>query len=162
MVDISDEESVYEDFEIDSTGMGIRPAGAGQAKAPESESGQSQSMSSLDIKTMLPPDRLAFMNIVRKRSIKEREKEKESQESQQITADFVHRFHNKDFSVPFPQKTNQSIDDQKLQSMIFRKFHDKKSINKIIQKTAKLQKNLRTNLESHKEFDESTGEAIRF
>ena len=64
--------------------------------------------------------------------------------------------------MPFSKQPKKQNDYKHLESLIFKKFHDRKSVSKIIQKTAKLQKNIETKLESHQKFDEHSGEAIRY
>lgn len=144
MVDISDDESIYEDFVID-TNNEVKPL---EFKTPSTPSNKSYSASS-ESKSMLNPNHLSFMNKIRKRTAKEREKESDRSDSNKITTDLIDKIHNNMYKIPFGKPTKKekpANDDKRLEDLIFKKFHDRKSISKIVQKTAKLQKNIDTKM----------------
>lgn len=162
MADISDTESEgsYEDTTSQEKAT----------KASNSDSGILKSVSELnsvatrpESKTMLPPDKFEFLNQIRKRSQKAREKETEAKEERQISETLINKFYSSGstFKLPIFASAKTQKYTQNLATMIMKKFHDKQSVNKIIQKTAKLQKNLETSEKSEVQ-DDTTSDAIRY
>ena len=160
MVDISADDE-FEDYYIDSNDE-VKPL---EFKAPSFPSSMSYSVSS-ESKSHMDQSKFDFMDKIRKRSAKEREKQSEYTESNKITTSLIEKIHDNKFKFPFmkPPKKDQPVNkEKKLEDMIFKKFHDRKSVSKIVQKTAKLQKNIeKTMLDSHRKFDEAQGESIRY
>lgn len=101
-----------------------------------------QSVSSTsETKTMLPPDKMDFIAQIRKRSQKGREKEIEVSQEKKITESVINNLYSRNvFRMPFAKESSQVDMNKSLESMIFKKFNNKQSVNKILQKTAKLQK----------------------
>ena len=82
------------------------------------------------------------MNRIRKRSVKEREKEiDEEHKTNEITEDLIKKVHSQNiYKMPFFKNYKKESDPARYEDLIFKKFNDKKSVSKILQKTAKLQK----------------------
>lgn len=115
-----------------------------------------------DPSKMLPPDKLDFLSQIRKRSQKRREKEMEGKSEGQISESFINKIHGKGgFKVPILNPINKEDRDHKIETLIMKKFNDKGSVNKIIQKTAKLQKNLTSKTESYCIENDLTGDVLR-
>lgn len=163
MADISDTESGGDYDDTTSQEKVLKPAENVSCSDLKSVSDQPCLSVTSDNKSMLPPDKLSFMNDVRKRSQKRREKENESTSGGKISEALINKIYSKNaIKVPPFSKSKASNTNRDLASMIFKKFHDKKSISKIIQKTAKLQKTIDEKLETQKAVDENTGDAIRY
>jgi len=115
-------------------------------------------------KNMLPPDKLSFIANIRKRSSKGREKDLENRKEGLISKSLIEKVHhNKAFKLPFVKDVKQKEINRNLEALIYRKFHNRKSVSKILQKTAKLQKNLEQKLQTTSAAeDETTGDAIRY
>ncbi|CAI2366838.1 unnamed protein product [Moneuplotes crassus] len=120
-------------------------------------------------KNMLPPDKLSFIFNFRKRTQKAREKEAEESKENKISKSLIDKIHKqKDiFRIPQTRTSKRSLEykpdtaTKSLEALIFKKFNNRKSVSKILQKTAKLQRNL-----AHKIIDvpiesQETGDAIR-
>lgn len=101
------------------------------------------------------------MNRIRKRSVKEREKEiDEEHKTNEITEDLIKKVHSQNiYKMPFFKNYKKESDPARYEDLIFKKFNDKKSVSKILQKTAKLQKNLGAKLYDNYKLNESSGEA---
>ncbi len=120
---------------------------------------------------MLPPDKLSFLLSFRKRSQKGREKDSEDNKENKISKSLIDKIHNsKDiFRMPQGKSGKMSLERKKqdrtnrnLEALIFKKFHNRKSVSKILQKTAKLQKNIDKKVMGEPIENCETGEAIRY
>jgi len=124
---------------------------------------------SVERKRVTLPDNFNFLFNLRKRSQKWREKEFEENNGVQLTEDLVNRVHKSKnlFKMPCSKNLKESeARKQKkanlnLEALIYRKFNNKQSVNKILLKTAKLQKNIDEKLNRSEVDDETRGEAIR-
>jgi hypothetical protein len=160
MVDISDTDSSG-DYEDTTSQEKLSPQTNEGFVSPLNLSNSSNPPS--DSKYCLPPDKFNFMTQIRKRSQKRREKEFESKAENQLSAEQVHKVHSgAKFKIPYIQAAMGKQYAKNLEVMIMKKFNDKKSINKIIQKTAKLQKNLQEQEMKPEVEDDTTGQAIRY
>lgn len=111
---------------------------------------------------MLPPDKMDFISQIRKRSQKGREKENEVKQDRKITESVINNLYKgNSFRMPFGKEVGQVEVNRSLESLIFKKFNNKESVNKIIQKTAKLKKNMDEKLKNGEIGDDTTGDAIR-
>lgn len=140
MVDISDSESGED---CDTTTSHEKAIKYTFSKNPIMSSiNINQSVSSAsESKNMLPPDKMDFIAQIRKRSQKGREKEIEVSQEKKITESVINNLYSKNtFRMPFAKGSDQVEVNRSLESMIFKKFNNKQSVNKILQKTAKLQK----------------------
>jgi hypothetical protein len=161
MVDISDSES-EEDCDTTTSHektvsytFGINPI-----LRPMSINQNGSSVS--DSKTMLPPDKMDFIAQIRKRSQKGREKENEVKQEKKITESVINNLYKgNSFRMPFGKEIGQVEVNRSLESLIFKKFNNKESVNKIMQKTAKLKKNMDEKLKEGDIGDDTTGDAIR-
>lgn len=120
---------------------------------------------------MLPPDKLSFLLSFRKRSQKGREKESEDNKENKISKSLIDKIHKTKggFKQP-PMKgkkksheiRKQERNNRSLEALIYKKFHNRKSVSKILQKTAKLQKNIDKKVMGEPIENQETGEAIRY
>lgn len=160
MADISDTESSGES-ETHSVEKSIPLSSSSSVQ--NSVSDGPSTTSSLDNNSMQPPDKMTFLLNFRKRSIKGREKETETKTEGVISESLINRIHNsvQPFKIPFAKKTKEDEEGMKIASMVMRKFHDKGSISKLIQKTAKLQRNMDEKLATDPSQDHATEDVIR-
>lgn len=160
MADISDTESGG-DSEPASNDSALRLS---SQNSTQNNSSSNPSTAGSDIPIARLPDKMAFLIEFRKRSQKRREKETEEKKENKLSEDLINRIHNSKniFKMPFTKPLQEDQYNRRLESMIFRKFNNKKSVNKIIQKTAKLQKNLADQNQGSYIEDDTTGDAIRY
>lgn len=165
MADISDTESGGDDDDTTSQEKTNQPLLAiqpGVTTSSVSSSNNHSVLSQPDTRNMLPPDKFDFLNKIRKRSQKRREKDNDAKEDKPIPSSVINSLATQE---QLKAVVNQPIVTKKyarnLEHMIMRKFNDKKSVNKIIQKTAKLQKNLDYSIHSMSIEEDTTGDAIR-
>mmetsp|Transcript_32599 Transcript_32599/g.28859 ORF Transcript_32599/g.28859 Transcript_32599/m.28859 type:complete len:151 (-) Transcript_32599:469-921(-) len=79
-----------------------------------------------------------------------------------ISKDLINRvYEGSVFKIPYMKDTKQKECNRSLEAIIYKKFNNRKSVNKILQKTAKLQKNLDQKLYNITEQEETTGDIIR-
>lgn len=117
---------------------------------------------------MLPPGKLSFIFELRKRCEKRREKESENELDTKITKSMIERVYKKEnlFKLPSSRtfnkskKEKQKNNNRSLEELIYKKFHNKMSVGKILQKTAKLQKNIDEKLNNNSNH-EDTREILR-
>lgn len=120
------------------------------------------STTSSESKSMLPPDKFEFLNSIRKRSQKRREKETEVKEEKSSYEILLNKISSANaLDQPQPQEEKKTTDYKHLENLIIRKFDDRKSVNKIIQKTMKLQKNIDEKLTGLNSEEGFTGDALR-
>jgi hypothetical protein len=140
MVDISDSESGEDWDTTTSHEKAIKYTFSNNPIMSSVNINQSVSSTS-ETKTMLPPDKMDFIAQIRKRSQKGREKEIEVSQEKKITESVINNLYSRNvFRMPFAKESSQVDMNKSLESMIFKKFNNKQSVNKILQKTAKLQK----------------------
>ena len=111
MVDISDSESK----ENDNNSSEIKSGKSSENQLKAAKSVFWYPSSSTDNKNLLSPDKFEFMNKVRKRSQKEREKDKEGYEENKLTEDMVVKMHSGDgIKIPY---INEALRKKNLKSI---------------------------------------------
>ncbi|CAI2368183.1 unnamed protein product [Moneuplotes crassus] len=170
MVDLSESEtSVVDDYDETTSQEKPLPSSSSDNPTVNCASLNESATKSSDSKNMLPPDKWSFIFNVRKRSQKGREKEEEENKESKISKSLIDKIHKqKDiFRMP-PAKTNKKSLNKKqerlnrnLEALIYKKFNNRKSVSKILQKTAKLQKNIDRKVLGEPVESQETGDAIR-
>lgn len=161
MVDISDSDSC----DLEDTASQDRPLSSCLVSNPLM---RSASQNSAMFSTPAPVDivkqqKMDFMDYMRKRAQKGREKETDTKEEKKISEALIDKLYHKDgFKIPYIQTTKQKKTNKTLEDIIYRKFNNKGSVNKILQKTAKLQKSLDEKLTTKLPEDDATGQAMRY
>lgn len=127
-------------------------------------------MKSSSSKINLPPGNLSFLFNIRKRSQKAREKESEDSKDNKISKSLIEKIHkNKQdlFRMPQPKMSKKALErkqektNKSLEALIFKKFHNRKSVSKILQKTAQLQKSVDRKILEESYQNEERDDALR-
>jgi hypothetical protein len=161
MVDISDSDSC----DLDDTASQEKPLSSCASSNPlvrsalQRDAGQRKASPVDEVKQK----KMDFMADLRKRAQKGREKESEGKEEKKISQALIDKLYHKDgFKIPYIQNTKQKKTNRTLEDIIYRKFNNKGSVNKILQKTAKLQKSLDEKLATQLPEEDATGNAMRY
>lgn len=154
MVDISDSDSKEFD-DIDSKEKSVKSSEYDFSCKSVSD----LPPSTVENKFLINPDKFEFMNKVRKRSQKEREKQNEAKEESKLTEEMVVRLHRGDsIKIPYINNALKNKNIKNIENILLKKFDNTKSVSKILQKTVKLQKNIEDKLDPEAI---NSGETIR-